>query len=97
MPFFPSWAGPPVAEPSRLVGAAERVTRRVLLQGEKEKGQELSTSKISPALWLWDVTRPSTALQGSARAFGHYWKAKVQRFKGAAGHSRRGVQTGLVL
>lgn len=40
-PFFPSWAGAPVDEPSRLVGAAERVTRKVLLQTEKGKGQEL--------------------------------------------------------
>lgn len=55
MPFFPSWAGPPVAEPSRLVGAAERVTRRVLLQGEREKGQELGTRGESPAPWPWDV------------------------------------------
>lgn len=59
LPFFPSWAGLPVAEPSRLVGAAERVTRRVLLQGEKGKGQELSTRGISPAPRLWDVWDPA--------------------------------------
>lgn len=47
-----------MAEPSRLVGAAERVTRRVLLQGEKGKGQELSTGGFSPAPWLWGVWDP---------------------------------------
>jgi len=52
LPFFPSWAGPPVAEPSRLVGAAERVTRKVLLQTEKGKSQELWTRGMLPTPWL---------------------------------------------
>lgn len=60
-----------MAEPSRLVGAAERVTRRVLLQGEKGKGQHLRTRGVSPAPRLWDVwavsSMPATArTQGPA-------------------------------
>lgn len=76
LPFFPSWAGPPVAEPSRLVGAAERVTRRVLLQGEKGKGQEMSTRGISPAPRLWDVWDP--ALPATPRTQGPALPCEVQ-------------------